>query len=48
VDSQQHGAVSTRIADLSRRVDQAAGKPARRTAPWAARAGVIGAALLVL
>jgi Zn-dependent protease len=48
-DSQQHDAVSTRIADLSRRVDQAAGKPAAAPRPsWAAKAGVLGAALLLL
>ena len=48
-DSQQHGAISARIADLSRRVDQAAGKPAAAPRPaWAAKAGVLGGALLLL
>ena len=48
-DSQQFDAVTTRIADLSRRVDEAAGKPAPAAPPaWTARAGVLGAALLVV
>ena len=48
-DSQQHDAVSTRIAELSRQVDQAAGKPAPAPRPaWVAKAGVLGGALLLL
>jgi Zn-dependent protease len=48
-ESRQHEIISTRIADLSRRVDQAAGTPAGgERPPWVARAGVIGAALLVV
>ena len=42
-DSKQHDAITTRIADLSRRVDQAAGKPAATPRPpWVAKAGLIG------
>ena len=48
-DSRQHDAISTRIADLSQRVDRAAGTPAAAPRPpWAARAGVFGAVLLLL
>jgi Zn-dependent protease len=48
-DSRQHDAISSRIADLSRRVDEAAETPAAGRRPaWAARAGALGAALLVL
>ncbi len=48
-NSQQYDTVHSRIADLSRRVDQAAGKPAPAPRPaWAAKAGVIGVALLML
>lgn len=48
-DSRQHDAISTRIADLSRQVDEASGAPAaKQRPPWVARAGVFGAALLLL
>lgn len=48
-DSQQHSMVSTRIADLSRRVDQAPGQPVAAPRPaWAAKTGVLGGALLLL
>ena len=48
-DSKQHDVITTRIAELSQRVDQAAGVTAPQHKPgWASRAGVLGAALLLL
>jgi Zn-dependent protease len=47
-DSPQYAAVSARIADLSRALDaQAGARPAEKPA-WAARAGVVGAGILLL
>ena len=48
-DAKQHDAVATRIADLSRQVDEQAAQPvAAERPPWAKRAGVLGAVLLVV
>lgn len=47
-DSRQHDTVSAHIADLSAQVDRATGRPAAPRPAWAAKAGVLGAALVFM
>jgi hypothetical protein len=47
-DSRQHDAISTRIADPSRQVDEASGAPAEAASPVGGQGGALGAVLLLL